>query len=90
MIRPEKIVAVDAVGVPGDDVNAVPVTCEEVTFIGQMSRYVVATDRGRRFVLRIQNRPGSVPFAFGQRLALTWAAEDLRVFPAGQDTATTP
>jgi putative spermidine/putrescine transport system ATP-binding protein len=90
MIRPEKIVAVDAAGVPGDGANAVPVTVEEVTFIGQMSRYVVATDRGRRFVLRIQNRPGSVPFAFGQRLALTWAAEDLRVFPAGQDTATSP
>jgi len=90
MIRPEKIVAVDADGAPGDGANAVPVTCEEVTFIGQMSRYVVATDRGRRFVLRIQNRPGSVPFAFGQRLALTWSAEDLRVFPAGQDTATSP
>ena len=90
MIRPEKIVAVDAAGAPGGGANAIPVTCEEVTFIGQMSRYVVATDRGRRFVLRIQNRPGSVPFAFGQRLTLTWAAEDLRVFPAGQDTASAP
>ena len=38
-------------------------------------------------MLRIQNRPGSVPFAFGQRLALTWDVEDLRVFPAGQDIA---
>jgi hypothetical protein len=89
MIRPEKVVAVpwdDDAGAP-DRPNAVVVVCEEVTFTGQMSRYVVGTGGGLRFVLRVQNRPGEVPFPLGARLRLTWAVDDLRVFPAGTPTA---
>lgn len=93
MIRPEKIVALDiddASGGAEARLNTLAVTCEEVTFTGQMRRYVVATARGQRFVLQVQNRPGCVPFACGQRLALGWDPEDLRVFPADQVTASVP
>lgn len=89
MIRPEKI----TISVPDDDrnaptqLNAVETVCEEVSFTGQMSRYVVGTGGGLRFVLRVQNLPGRAPFPVGSRLLLTWDADDLRVFPGGGEVA---
>jgi putative spermidine/putrescine transport system ATP-binding protein len=83
-IRPEKIVAVDDRAVDAGSANRVLVTCRDVTYAGQMSRYVVTTARGHEFVLRVQNRPGSAHFDVGQPVTLTWDVEDLRVFPAHQ------
>jgi ABC-type Fe3+/spermidine/putrescine transport system ATPase subunit len=87
MIRPEKVVVSVTDESGPDRPNVVPVTCEEVTFTGEMSRYVVGAPHGERFVLRVQNRPGSVPIAIGDQLRLTWDAEDLRIFPADQAVA---
>jgi spermidine/putrescine ABC transporter ATP-binding subunit len=88
IIRPEKIVIASVDSQPGPTApNVVPVACEDVTFTGQMSRYLVGTPDGQRFVLRVQNRPGSVPIAIGEQLRLTWDTDDLRVFSAGQDVA---
>lgn len=82
-VRPENLTA--HLCAPADDaVNCVAVACDEVTYAGQMSRYVVSTAGHDSFVLRVQNRPGSVAFRRGTALNLTWNAEDLRVFPAGQ------
>ena len=84
-IRPEKLVAGDTVDDDSADTpNSLPVTCVEVTYAGQMSRYVMATTGGLQLVLKVQNRPGSVQFDTGQQVRLTWAVDDLRVFPAAQ------
>ena len=84
-IRPEKLVVGDAVDDGRtDSPNSLPVTCVEVTYAGQMSRYVMATTGGLQLVLKVQNRPGSVEFDTGQQVWLTWAVDDLRVFPAAQ------
>jgi putative spermidine/putrescine transport system ATP-binding protein len=83
-IRPEKLVVTDAVAAAGDAANSLPVTCFEVTYAGQMSRYVMSTRAGEHLVLRVQNRPGSTQFSVGETVTLTWAVDDLRIFPAHQ------
>jgi spermidine/putrescine ABC transporter ATP-binding subunit len=88
-IRPEKLIATDAVEARSDDANSLPVTCVEVTYAGQMSRYVMSTRAGEQVVLRVQNRPGSTQFVVGEAVRLTWSVDDLRVFPADQ-LATVP
>ncbi|WP_116995521.1 ABC transporter ATP-binding protein [Desertimonas flava] len=93
-IRPEKIVtATDADpysdGRAGSRPNALTVTCHEVTYAGQMSRYATRTASGDVVILRVQNTPGHARFRQGDAIALSWATEDLRIFPAGQ-LATAP
>ena len=44
------------------------------------------TDDPEHLVLRVQNRPGSAQFAAGESVTLTWAVDDLRIFPAQQLT----
>jgi len=84
-IRPEKLIVLgNESDMPVDLPNRIPVVCDEVTYAGQMSRYVVTAAGGDSFVLRVQNRPGSVTFCVGQALALMFDTGDLRVFPAEQ------
>jgi putative spermidine/putrescine transport system ATP-binding protein len=86
-IRPEKLIVAHAGdGGDGTAANSLPVTCVEVTYAGQMSRYVMSTSAGEHLVLRVQNRPGSAQFAAGESVTLTWAVDDLRIFPAQQLT----
>ena len=85
-VRPEKLVATDAADETGSS-NSLPVTCVEVTYAGQMSRYVMATAGGQQLILRVQNRPGSQQFASGERVTVTWAVDDLRVFPTSDEVA---
>jgi spermidine/putrescine ABC transporter ATP-binding subunit len=85
-IRPEKLVATEAAE-DSRSSNSLPVTCVEVTYAGQMSRYVMATSGGQQLILRVQNRPGSQQFVSGQSVTVTWAVDDLRVFPTSEEVA---
>lgn len=83
-VRPEKLLVVEPGEPHGEAANRIPVVCREATYAGQMSRYVVTASGGDSFVLRVQNRPGSVTFSVGQALLLLFGVDDLRVFPAEQ------
>ena len=83
-VRPEKLLVLEAGEPHGETENQIQVVCSEVTYAGQMSRYVVTALGGDAFVLRVQNRPGSVTFSVGQALLLMFGIDDLRVFPAEQ------
>jgi hypothetical protein len=70
-------------GVPREDaVNTVLTTCRDVMYVGDQTRYEVEIAAGLRLVLRVQNLPGSSPYAIGERLRIEWRADDLRVFAA--------
>jgi putative spermidine/putrescine transport system ATP-binding protein len=88
-IRPERL-AIDEAPGAAPHVNRVEVRCLEATYAGDASRYIVATGRDEQFVLRVQNRPGARAIAPGDRFAISWAVDDLRVFPASGAEAWTP
>jgi putative spermidine/putrescine transport system ATP-binding protein len=76
-VRPEKIVPAEDGVAP--DVNAVDGTVEDVVFIGEMRRYVVALPGGQRLVLKVQNRSGVRNFARGDAIGVCWNVADGRI-----------
>lgn len=70
-------------------VNATPATCEEATYAGDISRYVVRAAGGDQMILRVQNRPGTARMSRGDVLHVSWSVDDLRVFPADRSEAWT-
>jgi spermidine/putrescine ABC transporter ATP-binding subunit len=79
-LRPERL-RVDSPEAASPGANQVETVCQEATYAGEQSRYVIASDRGERLVLRVQNRPEARRIDPGARLRVSWAADDLRVFP---------
>jgi putative spermidine/putrescine transport system ATP-binding protein len=75
-VRPEKIVAADGVG---QDMNVVDGTVEDVVFVGEMRRYVVALPGGQRLVLKAQNRSGVQNFARDDAIRVAWNVRDSRI-----------
>jgi putative spermidine/putrescine transport system ATP-binding protein len=75
-VRPEKIVAADGVG---EDMNVVDATVEDVVFVGEMRRYVVALPGGQQLVLKAQNRRGVRNFARGDAIRVAWNVRDSRI-----------
>ena len=76
-VRPEKIVAaID--GVPAD-MNIVNGEVEDVVFVGEMRRYVVALPGGQRLILKAQNRSGVQNFGKGDPIRVAWNVDDCRI-----------
>jgi putative spermidine/putrescine transport system ATP-binding protein len=77
-IRPEKLRVLDAgAGEPGPTV--LEGTVQEVAYLGAVTRYVVALDRGGTLTVLKQNLETSAEQALGERgrrVRLTWRAED--------------
>jgi spermidine/putrescine ABC transporter ATP-binding subunit len=76
-VRPEKIVATEDGA--GPDVNAVSGTVEDVVFVGEMRRYVVALPGGQRLVLKAQNRSGVRNYERGDAIRVAWSRGDCRL-----------
>jgi spermidine/putrescine ABC transporter ATP-binding subunit len=76
-VRPEKIVPVEDGIAP--DMNAVDGTVEDVVFVGEMRRYVVALPGGQRLVLKAQNRSGVRNFERGDTIRVSWNVADGRI-----------
>jgi putative spermidine/putrescine transport system ATP-binding protein len=76
MVRPEKITIRTH---PADDdtaFNTLPATVRQVTFVGEMRRYLLQTDSGAPIVVKVQHRFGASDHAPGERVLLTWAVAD--------------
>lgn len=76
-VRPEKIVPSENGAGPG--LNAASGSVEDVIFVGEMRRYVVALPGGQRLVLKAQNRSGIQSFARGDAIRVTWNVDDCRL-----------
>ena len=76
-VRPEKIVA-DENGI-APDMNAVTGTVEDVVFVGEMRRYIVALPGGQRLVLKAQNRKGVQSFDRNDPIRVCWNIDDCRI-----------
>jgi spermidine/putrescine ABC transporter ATP-binding subunit len=76
-VRPEKIVASENGAHPG--MNAAAGRVEDVIFVGEMRRYVVALAGGQRLVLKAQNRSGIRSFDRGDTVRVAWNVDDCRI-----------
>jgi spermidine/putrescine ABC transporter ATP-binding subunit len=76
-VRPEKIVAVENGAAP--DANVVAGVVEDVVFVGEMRRYVVALPGGQRLVLKAQNRIGVRNHGRGDAIRVGWNVDDCRL-----------
>ena len=76
-VRPEKIVAVENGAAP--DLNVVDGIVEDVVFVGEMRRYVVALPGGQRLVLKAQNRSGVQSHERGDAIRVCWNVDDCRL-----------
>ena len=76
-VRPEKIVAVENGVAP--ESNAVEGVVEDVVFVGEMRRYVVALPGGQRLVLKAQNRSGIQNYQRGDAIRVCWNVDDCRL-----------
>ena len=78
MVRPEKML----VGPPaetGPGQNTLPVEVREVVFMGEMTRYALATAAGDLLIAKQTHRAGTPTLALGDKASLSWAAEDTRL-----------
>jgi putative spermidine/putrescine transport system ATP-binding protein len=76
-VRPEKIVASENGATPG--MNEIAGTIDDVVFVGEMRRYVVALPGGQRLVLKAQNRSGIRNYDRGDAIRIAWNVEDCRL-----------
>ncbi|MGH7212724.1 MAG: ABC transporter ATP-binding protein, partial [Acetobacteraceae bacterium] len=75
MVRPEKI----ALHRPGDATiggNALPAIVREVTFVGEVQRYLTATADGTLIAAKAPHRFGMQSHVPGDAVVLCWAIED--------------
>ena len=75
MVRPEKIAIVAE---PAEDArfNLLAATVRQVTFVGEIRRYLLQSDEGAQIVVKEQHRFGAADHAPGERVLLRWAAAD--------------
>jgi spermidine/putrescine ABC transporter ATP-binding subunit len=85
-VRPEKLsFAEERVSEPLAPLNRLSATVREGTFIGEMRRYVVETERGLRLTLKQPLRYGIRHFEPGDRVDLEWHVEDTRIVSIATD-----
>jgi ABC-type Fe3+/spermidine/putrescine transport system ATPase subunit len=76
-VRPEKIVASENGAAPA--MNEISGAVEDVVFVGEMRRYVVALPGGQRLILKAQNRSGIKNYERGDAINVSWNVEDCRL-----------
>jgi spermidine/putrescine ABC transporter ATP-binding subunit len=76
MVRPEKIAIAEQVMDVSPAFNTLPATVRQVTFVGEVRRYLLETDTGSAIIAKEQHRFGATVHAPGDRVLLTWAVAD--------------
>jgi len=85
-VRPEKLsFAEERPEEPLAPLNRLGATVREGTFIGEMRRYVVETERGLRLTLKQPLRYGIRYYEPGDRVELEWHVEDTRIVSIATD-----
>jgi spermidine/putrescine ABC transporter ATP-binding subunit len=76
MVRPEKIALRVGPAALDPAINLLPATVRQVTFVGEVRRYVVQAESGAEIVVKAQHRFGEAAHAPGERVLLSWAVAD--------------
>jgi spermidine/putrescine ABC transporter ATP-binding subunit len=76
MVRPEKIAISEWATVASPGFNTLPATVRQVTFVGEVRRYLLEADTGATVIAKEQHRFGATTHAPGDRVLLTWAVAD--------------
>lgn len=76
-VRPEKIIATEHAAAPG--ANSVAGVVQDVVFVGEMRRYVVALPGGQSLTLKAQNRSGVRNYGRGDAIQVSWNVDDCRL-----------
>jgi putative spermidine/putrescine transport system ATP-binding protein len=85
VIRPERIELAAAEAVTSPDRNALPGRVEEVIYLGNTRRYVVAlAPEGRRMLARAQVGDAAAEFAAGDEVQVTWPVQAAVVLARGE------
>ena len=75
-VRPEKIVFRESPRAHGSDLNALPVIVRDVTFVGEIHRYVLEIGPSATAVLKQQHRFPIKPRAVSERAEIEWHMQD--------------
>jgi ABC-type Fe3+/spermidine/putrescine transport system ATPase subunit len=76
-VRPEKIVIRESgVTPPTVDLNVLPAQIRDVTFVGEMNRYVLELAPGTTIVTKQEHRYGVVTKTQGERVMIEWHVQD--------------
>jgi putative spermidine/putrescine transport system ATP-binding protein len=76
-VRPEKIVIREsAAPSPAVDINILPAQIRDVTFVGEMNRYVLELAPGTTIVTKQEHRYGVPTRAPGERVVAEWHLQD--------------
>jgi putative spermidine/putrescine transport system ATP-binding protein len=76
-IRPEKVVIREpGVTPPAEDLNVLPAQIRDVTFVGEMNRYVLELAPGTTIVTKQEHRYGVLAKAPGDRVIVVWHIQD--------------
>ena len=79
-VRPEKLLFAGATSTAGaPHMNALSGIVREVTFVGEMHRYVIETEFGTLVTLKQQHRHGIRTPALSEAVVIEWCIEDTRV-----------
>jgi putative spermidine/putrescine transport system ATP-binding protein len=82
-VRPEKVLFAESGGASGTTaVNMLRAIVREVTFVGEMHRYVVETEFGAAITLKQQHRFGVKTPALSEAVTIEWSVEDTFVVGA--------
>ncbi|MEA2177386.1 MAG: putative spermidine/putrescine transport system ATP-binding protein [Solirubrobacteraceae bacterium] len=85
VIRPERVELAPADEVPSPDRNALAGRVEEVIYLGNTRRYVVAlAPGGGRMLARAQVGGAAVEFAVGEEVRVTWPVQAAVVLARGE------
>ncbi|MFI4986248.1 MAG: ABC transporter ATP-binding protein [Alphaproteobacteria bacterium] len=75
-VRPEKLLFAAAGSAAAPGINAVPAVVREVTFVGEMHRYVLDTPFGAPLVLKQQHRFGIGTPGQAAKVVIAWSVAD--------------
>jgi putative spermidine/putrescine transport system ATP-binding protein len=91
-VRPEKVRVLDEDAPVPDGQLAATGTVEEIVYLGSVTRYVVALDRGGTLVAMRQNDgsdDGAVPEERGRRVRLAWGPQHMTAVDAAAEAQRT-
>ena len=77
MVRPEKMLVGPAETRPGQ--NVLQVEVREIVFMGEMTRYALATASGALLIAKQTHRAGAPILSLGDKASLTWSPADTRL-----------
>ena len=83
MVRPERVQVSDANSQAGDQVNSIPATITDITYLGEAFRLEMRLGCGTGMLAKLPNTKRAESFSQGQAVTLTWGTAEGTAFRPG-------